>query len=67
MEAARNMDPKTLRFGDRIQHPDFGEGVATFQRPALLPQPAAIEIDWDKQGQDTWPIDDKRWEQVLLA
>lgn len=52
------MDPRTLKFGDRIQHPDFGDGTAA----AFASD--AVQIEWDRRGSDIWTMDDPRWEQV---
>jgi hypothetical protein len=57
------MDPRTLKRQDRISHPDFGEGVIV--GPDFTHEEVGIE--WDRQGFDSWRLDDSRWEQVLLA
>lgn len=56
------MDPLFAKLGDRIQHPDFGEGVLK-----SINQNNELTIEWDRQGLDVWDCKDKRWEQVLLA
>jgi hypothetical protein len=55
------MDATTLKPGDRINHPDFGDG----EYVNLLD--GERKIEWDRRGSDNWADDDKRWEQVLLA
>lgn len=57
------MDPRNLKRGDRIEHPDFGEG----EHVALDAGNWLHAINWDRQGFDAWHPYDKRWEQVLLV
>lgn len=59
------MDPKTLKVGDRITHPDFNEGEILHVGDPV--EQFGVVIMWDRQGDDTWQVDDNRWEQVLLA
>jgi hypothetical protein len=57
------MDPSTLKLGDRISHPDFGEGTVVAGN--LTAEHTIIE--WDRQGRGRFADDDKRWEQVELC
>jgi hypothetical protein len=60
------MDPYTLKIGDRLQHPDFGEGTLE-SRDSLDGRSLVYRIEWDRQGDDGWTANDNRWEQVELA